>query len=327
MLFQPKVSSLPPGIDLSGQTAVITGASAGLGLETARQLLQLHCSTVVLAVRNVAKGKACAEKLLKDPSIKVNKPTIKVLELDVDRNASIKAFTKTLQQETPLVHYLILNAGIARLKMERSPTGHEQSLQVNYLSNVLLLADLLPWLNASSKETGSPTRVTWVGSRTHISMQGFEKLPPLSRAKSVLEYMDSEALFNSFSRYGDSKLLCAMFFYSLAPRLDCKKIILNMVCPGQINTDMSDFLPWYLRVVVNLQKAMRARPVEVGGWCIVNAAVVAGAEAHGKFLGDKEILEASKYIRSPAGKEVQQHLWDETMEEMRKLTTLPVEFS
>lgn len=290
MLFQPKVSPLPD-INLRGKTAVVTGASAGLGLETARQLLKHECSTIVLAVRNTAKGEACAQKLLQDPSIKSNNPTIKVLKLDLDQPSSITKFAKALEQELPVINYLILNAGIGSLKRERSPTGREQSLQVNYLSNVLLLVSLLPYLNASAEKSGSVSRVTWLGSRMHETSHNFEKSPPLAHSDSVLEYMESEVLYNSFTRYGDSKLLCAMFMYSLAPRLDRDKILFNMVCPGQINTGFSDFLPVYFRVPINLVLALRARPVEVGGWCILHAAVVAGEETHGRHLGDKEILE------------------------------------
>lgn len=291
MFFQPKVSPLPPGIDLSGKTAVITGASAGIGLETARQLLQLNCTTVILAVRNVSKGEACARELRQDPIIKANNPTIKVLYLDMELDNSIQDFTKTLQREVPQVDILILNAGISTFKMERTPNNHEKCLQINYLSNVLLLATLLPYLNASAERTGSPTRVTWVGSRMHERMHSFEKSPPLATSSSIFAHMDSEAHFRFDLRYGDTKLLCAMFMYELVSRLDGNKILLNMVCPGQIHTGMSDYLPFYVRVPVNLIKALRARPVEVGGWCIVHAAAVAGPETHGRHLGDKEVLE------------------------------------
>jgi NAD(P)-dependent dehydrogenase (short-subunit alcohol dehydrogenase family) len=82
-----------------------------------------------------------------------------------------------------------------------------------------------------------------------------------------------------------------MFMYSLAPRLDASKIVLNMVCPGMVDTAISDFLPIYWRLPVNLVKAVRARSVEAGGWLIVNAAVVAGKESHGRYLRDKEVLE------------------------------------
>lgn len=57
ILSQAKVTPLPTGIDLEGKTIIITGASAGMGLESARQLLALNASTVVLAVRNTSKAK------------------------------------------------------------------------------------------------------------------------------------------------------------------------------------------------------------------------------------------------------------------------------
>lgn len=53
--FQAPVTPLPAGLDLKGKTAVITGVSSGMGLETARQLLSLNISSVVVAVRNVSK--------------------------------------------------------------------------------------------------------------------------------------------------------------------------------------------------------------------------------------------------------------------------------
>jgi NAD(P)-dependent dehydrogenase (short-subunit alcohol dehydrogenase family) len=103
--------------------------------------------------------------------------------------------------------------------------------------------------------------------------------------------MDKDEAFASFQRYGDSKLLCALFMYNLAPRLDPKKVIINMMCPGMVNTSMSDVLPLHLRLIMIAVKAIRARSVEVGGWIILNGALVAGPESHGKFLMDKAIAE------------------------------------
>lgn len=287
---QPKVTPLPDGINLTGKTAVITGASAGLGLETARQLLQLKCATMVLAVRNVSKGEACVEKLMQDPVIRKHNPIIKILKLDAERYDSIQAFTKELQQQLEVVDILILNAGIGRLQQERSPTGHEKTLQVNYLSNVLILAELLPFLQASATKTGSPARVTWVGSRMHETNEDFHSKGPFKYEESVFARFDDKQQYST-SSYGNSKLLCAMFIYTLAPRLDTQKIVLNMLCPGMVSTNMADFLPLPLRVFFKIVQYIRARPIEDGGNLFVNAAVVAGSESHGKYLHDKDIIE------------------------------------
>ncbi|KAJ6032758.1 hypothetical protein N7540_003490 [Penicillium herquei] len=328
-IIQPKVDPLPTGIDLTGQTIVITGASAGMGLETAKQVLRLRASTVILAVRNVAKGEACAKSLLQDRRIQAHnpKPTIKVMELDVDRYDSVQAFTKKLQEEIPVVNILILNAGIGLLKLERSPSGHDRTTQVNYYSNVLLIAELLPYLESGAEKTGCPARISWVGSRAH-EMTSFEKKCPIKADEGVLEHMDKDEAFVPFQRYGDSKLLCVLLMYSLAPRLDPKKVIINMMCPGMVNTNISDVLPLHLRIIVNAIKSFRARPVEVGGWIILNAALVVGPESHGKMLEDKTIAaNKAAFIRSQAGQEIQKKLWEETMAEISTLTTLPKEFA
>ncbi|EKV11534.1 Short-chain dehydrogenase/reductase SDR [Penicillium digitatum] len=326
-ILQSKIDPLPTGIDLTDKTVVVTGASAGMGLETTKQLLRLRASTVILAVRNVAKGEACATVLRQDRRIQAHNsnPTIKVMALDVDDYESVQRFTKQLREEIPVVHVLILNAGIGLLKLERSPSGHDRTTQVNYYSNVLLIAELLPYLEAGAEKTGSPARISWVGSRAHES-SSLEKKVPIQSGESVLAHMDKEEFFVPFQRYGDSKLLCALFMYSLAPRLDPKKVILNMMCPGMVNTGMSDVLPLHLRLIINVVKSIRARPVEVGVWIILHSALVVGPESHGKFLGDKTISDKTAFIQSPVGQEIQKKLWEETIAEMGRLTTLPAEF-
>ncbi|QKX54305.1 uncharacterized protein TRUGW13939_01391 [Talaromyces rugulosus] len=325
-LIQPKIEPLPTGIDLTGKTAVVTGASAGMGLEVTKQLLQLRASTVILAVRNVAKGEDLAKSLRQDRGIQAQNPksVIKVMEVDMDRYDSVQQFAKKLREETPVVDLLILNAGIGLIKLERSPTGHERTAQVNYYSNVLLIAELLPHLEAGAEKTGSPARITWVGSRRHLS-SSLEKKSFIGANEGVLGYMDKEESFLPFQRYSDTKLLCVLFMYSLAPRLDPKKIIINMLCPGMVNTAMSDVLPFHLRILINVVKAIAARSVETGGAIVLHSALVVGQETHGKFLIDKTITDKGTYIKSPEGQEVQKKLWDETIVELRKLTTLPAE--
>ncbi|CRG84047.1 hypothetical protein PISL3812_01388 [Talaromyces islandicus] len=319
---QPKVTPLPSQIDLHGKTALITGASAGIGLETARQMLKLNVSHLILAVRNISKGEYCKQGL---QAFNKN-ATITVLELNMDDYNSVQIFAKTLQLEVPVLNILILNAGIGLLKFERSSSGHERVTQVNYYSNVLLIAELLPYLKASAEKTGHSSRITWVGSRMYFDTT-LEKKAPLKASESLLEHMDSKEFFFPNQIYNDSKLLCAMFLYSLAERLDRDKVVLNMVCPGLVNTNMTDVLPFHMRMVMGVVKAFLGRPVEIGGRLFINAAVVAGPESHGRFLGDKDIIEPSPYLLSAAGQAAQKKLWSETIKEMEKLTRMPPEFS
>ncbi|KAF1977126.1 NAD(P)-binding protein [Bimuria novae-zelandiae CBS 107.79] len=323
--FQPPVTPLPKGISLRGQTAIVTGASSGIGLDIAQQLLELEAATVILAVRNVAKGEAVRRSLLARESVKKANPkaVVKIIKLDTEDYESVQTFTKTFLAEHSELHVLMLNAGIGTLKRELACTGHEKNVQVNYLSNVLLLLELLPLLTATADKTGSPSRVTWTGSRMH-GATALAKKAPLKADETVLAHFDSEESFIPFARYADSKLLCVLFLYELPKHLNSDKVIVNSFCPGMVDTGMSDVLPIYLRIPVSAVKALRARSPEKAGWIALHAALVAGPESHGQLLADKEVAEPAAYVQSADGQKVQKMLWNETVDEMAKLTTVPV---
>ncbi|KAL1602693.1 putative secondary metabolism biosynthetic enzyme [Paraconiothyrium brasiliense] len=323
--IQPPVSPLPDGISLRGQTAIVTGASQGIGTEIAAQLLEREASTVILAVRNVAKGETARQSLLARESIKKANPkaVVKVMKLDTEDYDSVQSFTKTFLAEHSELHVLLLNAGIGTLKRELARTGHEKNVQVNYLSNVLLMLELLPVLNHTAEKTGKPSRISWTGSRMHGTSTLAKGKVPLKPGETVLGHFDSEESFVAFARYGDSKLLCLLFLFELRDHLTSDKVIVNSFCPGQVATGMSDVLPIYLRLPMNLVKAIRARSIETAGWIALNAAVVVGPETHGYFLADKEVAEPAAYVKSADGQKVQKMLWNETVDEMSKLITVP----
>jgi NAD(P)-dependent dehydrogenase (short-subunit alcohol dehydrogenase family) len=292
-ILQAPVTPLPEGICLRGQTAIVTGASNGIGTEIVAQLLEREISTVILAVRNVVKGEAARTSLLARDSIKKTNPkaVVKVMKLEAEDYASVQSFTQTFLSEHSELHLLLLNAGIGILKRELVPSGHEKTIQVNYLSNVLLLLELLPILNDTADKTGKPTRVTWTGSRMHSSSALAKGKVPLKPGETVLGHFDTEESFVPFARYADSKLLCLFFLFELRKHLTGDKVIHNSFCPGMVNTGMSDVLPIYFRIPISLVKAIRARSVEVAGWIALNAAVVVGPESHGQFFADKKIVE------------------------------------
>lgn len=286
---QPPVAPLPDDLDLNGRTAVVTGASAGLGLEFARQLLQRRVSTLILAVRNISKGEDVKCQLLSEPETKRINPgaNVKVMKLDTASYSSVKGFAKEFRAANLDLDILMLNAGIGILKREITHDGHEMNMEVNYLSNILLLFELLPVLESTATRTGRPSRVSITGSRMHGTASVTKAT--IDSDQTIVQYLDSPEGFASFQRYGDTKLLVVLFLRELANHYGPDKVIVNNFCPGMVNTGMSDVLPIYFRAAVNLVKALRARKLEVGGSIGLHAACVAGAETHGKLLGDKKI--------------------------------------
>lgn len=291
--FQPTVTPLPADLDLQGQTIVVTGASSGLGLEFSRQFLVRNASTLILAVRNVEKGEAVRQSLLENAEIQRLNPnaSIKVLQLDAESYQSIKDFTTQLKQQCPQLHILMLNAGARMMKHDITTDGHERSLQLNYLSNALLLFELLPLLEATATQIGHPTRVTVTGSRMYSSDTLSKKPAAEQVPEKVIRYFDSLESFSWVDRYGDTKLLVLLFIRQLASLCGPEKVIVNHFCPGMVQTSMANTLPWYIRGPVRVLAALRARNVEQGGWIALHAACVAGSETHGSLLGDKEIHE------------------------------------
>jgi NAD(P)-dependent dehydrogenase (short-subunit alcohol dehydrogenase family) len=289
---QESVEPLSTRINLTGKTILITGANQGIGFECARQLLQLQTSMIVLAVRTVSKGEAARDLLYSDPAIKglTARPIIKVMQLDMAEYNSVLKFAETVKRELKELNMVLLNAGCGQLNYEVAPTGHEKVFQINYLSNVLLALELLPFLEKTATLTGVPSRLSWVGSRAQLSTS-FANKRPYKAETSIAERMDNKKLYSGTTVYGDTKLFVAMFVRQLAQKVDSKKVVINNMCPGMIATGMSDVLPFPLRQLMNGYKSVYARPVEVAGWIVLNGLVLVGAESHGKFLIDKRIAE------------------------------------
>lgn len=284
--IQPPVSPLPPTLDLAGKTAVVTGASAGLGLEICRQLLQCRVETLVMAVRNVAKGEKVKAMLLSERS---NQQDIKidVMALDASSYASTSSFAKEYSTRHDRLDILMLNAGISAFKRELTEDGHESTLQVNYISNVLLFFDLMPIMEATATKTGRPSRVSITGSRMYRKASlGKQELGP---GQTLIGYLDSPETFGVMQPYANSKLLVALFVREVADRYGSDKIIINNFCPGMVKTGLGGELPVYMRVVVNLVQTIRARSVERGASIALHAACVAQEETHGQLLGDKAL--------------------------------------
>ncbi|CAG2218708.1 WWOX [Mytilus edulis] len=95
------------GRDLTGKYAIITGASDGIGYETARSLA-FHGATIIMACRNTEKAEKCRSNIMKDRP----KATIEILHLDLASLRSVKQFAEEYKRRAWPLHMLILNAGV-----------------------------------------------------------------------------------------------------------------------------------------------------------------------------------------------------------------------
>jgi NAD(P)-dependent dehydrogenase (short-subunit alcohol dehydrogenase family) len=151
-----------PGKDsLQGKVAIVTGASAGLGKETARVLLAHGCH-VIFAVRNVEKGKRVLQRFV-DANTVTGEAT--VLKLDLADLRSVESFAKEFQKLKLPLHLLINNAGIMMpgLDQKRSKQGYELQFAVNHLGH-FHLTKLLEENILRSNTVSNPGRVLYLTS-------------------------------------------------------------------------------------------------------------------------------------------------------------------
>jgi len=193
---------------MNTRTAIITGASAGLGLECARALLARDPSWhVVLAVRDTARG-ADAVAALGEP----NRCT--VLEMDLASLRSVRDFVQRLSAtELPPVHALVCNAGVQMVSgTEETDDGVEMTFGVNHLGHFALVQGMLDQL-------ARPARIVVVSSGTHDPAKHTGMPAPRFTSAAGLARPDGETAGAGRRAYTTSKLCNVLFSYELDRRL------------------------------------------------------------------------------------------------------------
>ena len=180
--------------DQRGRLAVVTGANSGIGLEVTRRLAGAGAE-VVLAVRNVEKGRQAKERILAE----FPDATLTVEALDLSDLASIAAFADRLKQQGRPIDLLVNNAGIMAVPARRTTAdGFELQFGTNFLGHFALTAQLLPLLTAAP----APRVVTL--SSTAASM-----------GRITLDDLNSERSYQAWRAYGQSKLADLIFAIEL----------------------------------------------------------------------------------------------------------------
>jgi NAD(P)-dependent dehydrogenase (short-subunit alcohol dehydrogenase family) len=204
--------------DLSGRTAVVTGASAGIGLEIAR-VLAGHGALVVLACRDVAKaGRAAGQLRAGNPAAR-----LEIVPLDLARQASVRAAAGEISARYPRLDLLINNAGVMEPPYQRTEDGFELTLATNHLGHFALTGLVLDRLLATP---GS--RVVTMSSQGHW--------------EGVMNFDDlqSERDYHPETAYYQSKLANLLFTYELDRRLRAAEAPVSALGahPGVVATDL-----------------------------------------------------------------------------------------
>lgn len=268
--------------DLTGRTALITGANSGIGLETAR-VLTGHGARVVLAGRSQDKLDAAAATLLADrPGAKLD-----TLVLDLGSLASIAGAAQRVAG-TETIDLLFNNAGVMNVPSRRTTAdGFELTFGTNHLGHFAFTAGVLPALRRAE-------------SARVITVSALAAAWPNGRLTDLM----SEKRYGSMSSYAKSKRANVVFTQELARRLEGTAITAVAVHPGSAVTNLQRHSQGALaRVGVALLRRVAMGSPEGAAWPSLYAATSPDVVSGGYYgpAGTDQTSGAPKRVKLPRG--------------------------
>lgn len=216
------------GVDLSGRIIAVTGASAGLGVETVRALLGAG-ATVLGTVRDRAKAEATFKDLPPDQAARLS-----LHDLDLADLVDVRRCAAELLDATPVLHGLVNNAGVMACPLGRTAQGFETQLGTNHLGHFVLTTGLLPALLAgATDDPARSARVVNVSSRGHLR-GGMRWDDP--------HYVQDPDRYDKWRAYGQAKSANILFTLGLEQRYADQGLHSYALHPGVIMTELSRHL-------------------------------------------------------------------------------------
>ncbi|XP_058406878.1 retinol dehydrogenase 11-like [Diceros bicornis minor] len=212
--------------DLTGKTAVVTGANSGIGKVVSQELAR-RGAQVILACRSFERGQQALAEI--QAALKCHH--LLLGEVDLSSMASIRSFARWLLQEYPEIHLLVNNAAVCGFPMTLTPEGLDLTFATNYIGP-FLLTNLL---QGALQRAGS-ARVVNVSSFQQA--RGYIDEGHLTGAGRPLTFNQN---------YYCSKLLLTSFTGELARRLQGTGVTVNSVDPGVVYTEIMKHFSWFYR--------------------------------------------------------------------------------
>ncbi|MGE2834013.1 SDR family NAD(P)-dependent oxidoreductase [Mycobacterium sp. SMC-4] len=284
------------GVDLTGKTVVITGASAGLGRESARALARTGAH-VILAARNT-EALADTEAWVRAD---VADATLSLVPLDLTSLASVASAAAQIAELTPAVHVLMNNAGVMFTPFSRTVDGFEIQFGTNHLGHFEFTRLLFPALVAADG-----ARVVVLASEGHRMSDVDLDDPNWERRE-----------YDKFAAYGAAKTANVLHAVELDRRLRDSGVRAYAVHPGIVATSLARHMTSEDFELLNSRsradrgsQQRRSRPLDVtkdfttpehGAATQVWAAVSADlADVGGVYLSDCQVARAASYATDEA---------------------------
>ncbi|CAL9172882.1 unnamed protein product [Musa hybrid cultivar] len=283
------------GLDGSGLTAVVTGASSGIGAETAR-VLALRGVRVVMAVRNLSSGATVKDSILKEiPAAEVD-----AMELDLTSMASVRKFASEFNSLNLPLNILINNAGVMATPFSLSQDGIELQFATNHVGHFLLTYLLLDNMKNASRTSRIEGRIVNVSSEGHrfAYSEGIR-----------FDKINDQSGYNSIGAYGQSKLANILHANELAKCFKEEKveIIANSLHPGSIITNLLRYHS-FIDVIARTLGKLVLKNVQQGAATTCYVALHPQVkEVSGRYFCDSNLAELSSKAKDV---DLAKKLWD-----------------
>jgi retinol dehydrogenase-12 len=269
------------------RTAIVTGASAGIGLHTALGLAKAGMRVVMIG-RNPARIEAARRFVTEGaPGANIETATADFSALD-----EVRALAADILARHERIDVLVNNAGLISPRYAVSAEGYELTVAVNHLAPFLLTNLLLDRLKASA-----PARIVTVASQAHRG------------ARLDIATMTHPPNWTPLSAYGRSKLANVLFTRALARRLDPAAITTCCLHPGVIATDIGDRAGSLAGLGWRIAKNFLPGPDKGARTSIFLATIADPTPFHGTYVIGETITEPDPAARD---NRLGEALWDES---------------
>jgi NAD(P)-dependent dehydrogenase (short-subunit alcohol dehydrogenase family) len=274
---------------MEGKTCVVTGATSGLGLVTARELAR-QGAHVVIHGRNPAKTAAAVADLRSA----TGNPKIESVLADMSSLRQVRDLAGQILDKYPRLDVLVNNAGGAWRLRALTVDGHEMTVAVNHLSCFLLTTLLQGRL-----ESNPQARIVNVSSEAH-------------RFGSIdWDDLMAQRRYGGYRQYARSKLMNLMFTYELARRLDGTGVTANAVHPGVVATGIASNYGWRGKIWDLLAKVVAVGPEKGARTQIFLATSPEVAGVTGTYFAKQRPIASSK---ASYDEEAAKRLWQVSLE-------------
>jgi retinol dehydrogenase-12 len=215
--------------DQDGRTFIVTGATGGIGMVTARELAS-RGATVFITARSAAKGRRALDQL----TAATGSDRLHLLELELGDLGSVRACANAFAHSGEPLHGLINNAGLAGQR-GITASGFELAFGSNHVGTFLLTELLTPRLRESA-----PARIVNVASIGHFKAKGIDFDAVRRKTKTR----------TGFPEYCVSKLANVLHAAELGRRLDGSGVTTYSLHPGEVATDVWRQVPWPIRPLI-----------------------------------------------------------------------------